>query len=141
MGLNSFLKQNVAEKEHTKIALSNRFLSEDGTPELWELKAISSAENEKLKYSCTKDVPIPGKRGAYRAELDYNCYLLKLSASCIVYPDLNNSELQDSYGVMGAEKVLENMLIPGEYTDLLEEIQKINGFDVSLADKVEEAKN
>nr|DAY51565.1 MAG TPA: tail assembly chaperone protein [Caudoviricetes sp.] len=141
MGLNSFLKQNVVEKEHIKIAVSDRFLREDGKPELWELKAISTAENEKLKNSCTKDVPIPGQRGAYRPEIDYNGYLLKLSASCIVYPDLNNKELQDSYGVMGAEKVLERMLIPGEYTDLLAEIQKINGFDVSLADKVEEAKN
>lgn len=85
MELNSFLKQHVVEKEHTKIAVSDRFLSEDGTPKLWELKVISTAENEKLKYSCTKEVPIPGKRGAYKPELDYNAYLLKLSAACIVY--------------------------------------------------------
>ena len=42
---------------------------------------------------------------------------------------------------MGADKLLKTMLKPGEYQDLLKKIQEINGFDESMEDLVEEAKN
>lgn len=56
-------------------------------------------------------------------------------------PNLNSAELQDSYGVKGAERLLKRMLTPGEYYAYLEEIQRVNGFDIGLVDKVEDAKN
>ncbi|EQG32401.1 phage XkdN-like family protein [Clostridioides difficile DA00129] len=59
----------------------------------------------------------------------------------IVFPDLHDAELQNSYGVMGAEELLTTMLTPGEYTDLSSEVGEVNGFDRTFEDKVEEAKN
>ena len=64
-----------------------------------------------------------------------------LAVQCVKYPDLNNAELQNSYGVMGAVTFLKTMLKPGEYQDLLKKVQEINGFDVGQDELVEQAKN
>lgn len=63
-------------------------------------------------------------------------------AASIVYPDLYDKELQDSYGARTPEELLLAMVDdPGEYSELASYVQKFQGFDVSLNDKVEEAKN
>ena len=141
MGQLSFLKGNVAEEKNIKYVASERFFNEHGAPEAWEIKCITSAEDEKLRESCTNRVPMPGKRGQFTPELDANLYLGKLAVACTVFPNLNDAELQDSYGVMGADNVLKAMLYPGEYAAYLEEIQRVNKFDITLQDKVDAAKN
>lgn len=54
---------------------------------------------------------------------------------------MDDAELQNSYGVMGADALLKVMLTPGEYADYLTKIQEVNGFDISFDEKVDEAKN
>ena len=68
-------------------------------------------------------------------------YLGKLAVACTVYPNLNDKGLQDSYHVMGAEDLLKTMLTPGEYTDYVAKVQEVCGFDTTLQDEVDEAKN
>ena len=63
-------------------------------------------------------------------------------AASVVVPDLYDAELQDSYGVSTPEDLLVALVDdPGEYNDLAAFVQKFNGFDATLDDKVEEAKN
>ena len=64
-----------------------------------------------------------------------------LQIRAVVYPDLNDKELQDSWGVMDAKELINAMLLPGEYNVLLQAIQQLNGWDLSLDDIKEEAKN
>ena len=94
-----------------------------------------------MRKACTEKVPVPGKKNQYLPETDYETYLGKLAAKCTVFPNLNDAELQDSYGVMGADTLLKKMLKPGEYQDYLKKVQEVNGFDVTMSDLVEEAKN
>lgn len=138
--LSAFLAQNAVQDDTVKYAASKRFI-DGGKPVEWELQAITSEEDEQLRKSCTKKIQVPGKRGQYTQETDFEKYLGLLAAKCIVYPNLNAAELQDSYGAMGADNVLKKMLKPGEYQDLLKKIQELNGFDITLDDLVEEAKN
>lgn len=140
MSLSAFLAENALPIENIKYAASPRFV-EDGKPVEWEIKAITSTEDESLRKACTKRVPIPGKKNMYQRETDYDLYLGKLSVACTVYPDLNDAALQDSYHVMGAEALLKTMLTPGEYADYLAKIQEICGFDASMEEEIEEAKN
>ena len=78
----------------------------------------------------------------YIPKLNYSEYLKKLVARCVVFPNLNDKELQDSYGVMGAEDLLSAMLLPGEFNTLAEEVQSICGFDKDiLEEKIKAAKN
>ena len=78
----------------------------------------------------------------FRPRLNTKKYLAKMIASSVVVPDLYDKELQDSYGVMTPEELLFAMIDnPGEYQDLCVWIQKFQGFDKTLEEKVDEAKN
>ncbi|MBS6643997.1 MAG: phage portal protein [Clostridiaceae bacterium] len=139
--LSGFLKQNAVQKVNEKLIVSERFLDENSKPMEWEVCTITSEEDERLRKDCTKRVPIPGKKNQYTAETDYNLYLGKLAAKCTVFPNLNDKELQDSYGTMGSDAVLKAMLTPGEYAEYLSQVQRINDFDITMEEAVDEAKN
>ncbi len=139
--LRAFLAENAVKTETIKYGASKRFLDEDGKPILWEIACITSSEDEALRKDSTKRVPIPGKRNQFTQELDVNLYLGRLASKCTQFPNLNDSELQNSYGVMGADALLKTMLTPGEYADYLLKVQEVNGFDTTFEEQVDEAKN
>jgi len=147
VNLSGFLSENALKVDNVKHVVSNRFLSGDideqgnPIPLSWEIQAITGTEDEELRKACTKRVPVLGKKGQFTMETDYNLYLGKLAVACTVYPNLNDKGLQDSYRVMGGDALLKTMLTPGEYAGYLAKIQEINGFDRSLQDEVDEAKN
>ncbi|WP_343208222.1 phage tail assembly chaperone [Anaerolentibacter hominis] len=141
VNLSAFLAQNALPVENERFAASRRFVDEDGRPMEWEIRSISSDEDEALRKSCTKRMAVPGKRGMYTPETDYNLYLGRLAAKCTVFPNLDDAELQNSYGVMGADLLLKTMLTPGEYADYLSRVQEVNGFDQTFDEAVDEAKN
>ena len=141
MSLSAFLAENVEKVENVKFVVSKRFKDENGVPVPWEIRPITGNEDEAIRKSCVKRVQVPGKRNQFTQETDYNMYLGKLAVACVVFPNLNDQELQDSYKVMGAEALLKTMLTPGEYADLLTKIQEVCGFDTTIQDEVEEAKN
>ena len=135
-----FMAGNVCADETIKYVASKRFVDK-GKPVEWEIKAIDSDLDEALRKDCTKRVPIPGKRGQYNQEIDTDKYIAKMCVACTVYPNLNDAELQDSYGVNGADTLLKKMLKPGEYTDYKAKVMEVNGYDMSMEDLVDEAKN
>ncbi|MFR5252332.1 MAG: phage tail assembly chaperone [Butyricicoccus sp.] len=137
--LTAFLAQNAKQVENVKLVVSDRFTDEDGKPLEWEVRCISSREDETLRRDCQYRVQVPGKRGSFRQEFDNVLYLAKLAAACTVYPNLNDAELQDSYGVKCAEELISAMLTPGEYTNYTEKLFDICGFGDKL-DLVEQAK-
>lgn len=140
--LNRFLKQNKIVKENVKYAATKSLLDENGKPLEWEFKTITTAQDNVLRDECTKEVPITGKPGVFRPKLNTSLYLTKMVCACCVYPDLTNAELQDSYGVKKPEDLIVEMIDnPSEFDDLVLFVQKNNGFDVTMDEKVEEAKN
>lgn len=141
MNLSSFLKQNALQKENVKYVASERFVDENKKPIEWEIKTISSREDEELRKAAMKKTQIAGKRGQYTQEIDTNKYIGLLACTCTVFPNLNDANLQDSYGVMSADELLKAMLLPGEYADYLMKVQEICGFDKSTQELVDEAKN
>ena len=137
--LSAFFAQNAKKADNRKFAASPRFVY-NGKPLVWELAAITAGENQKLRKSCMKSVPVNGKRGQYTQEFDTATYQAKLAVKCVVFPDLNNAELQESYGVMGAEQLISAMLMPGEFDELISTILELNGF-TDMGEMVDEAKN
>lgn len=123
-----------------KYVASKRFLDSKGKPVEWELKAINSDLDEAIRKECTKKVST-GKRGQTTPETDTDKYIGKMCVACVVFPDLNDAELQDSYGVKDGMSLLKRMLLPGEYTELKAKIMEVNGYDMSLEEQVDEAKN
>lgn len=134
-GLAAFLRGNAGQVANRQLVLGTRFVTEDGSAAVWELRGITAAEDEALRVGCR----VTG--GAGRGETDYALYLGRLAAACVVTPDLDDAALQDSYGVMGSDVLLKTMLTPGEYSELLGQVQALCGFDVTMEQKVCEAKN
>ena len=142
MDIKAFLKQNALECENEKYVASDRFIDDNKKPIEWEIKPISTDEDAQLRDEHMKMQEVAsGKKRIKVPQLNQSAYLCALAVRCPVSPNLNSAELQDSYGVKGAERLLKRMLTPGEYYAYLEEIQRVNGFDIGLVDKVEDAKN
>lgn len=135
-----FMAGNAVKDDVVKYAASKRFVK-NGTPVEWEIKAIDSDLDEALRKECTKKVPIAGKRGQYTQETDTDKYIAKMCVACTVYPNLNDAELQDSYGVKDGVALLKKMLKPGEYTEYKAKVMEVNGYDMSMEELVDEAKN
>lgn len=138
----AFMKGNKKIRENGKYAPTTSLTDENGNPLEFEFKPITSKENEELRDSCTYDVQVTGRPEVFRPRLNTKKYLAKMIVSSVVVPDLYDKELQDSYGVMTPEELLFAMIDnPGEYQDLCVWIQKFQGFDKTLEEKVDEAKN
>lgn len=139
MDLKAFLATNVAKVENKKVVISNRFKDDKGQPIKWELKTLTADDNDALERRCYVNVPIVGRKGQFTRELDRNKYTSLLLAETVVYPDLNNAELQDSYGVKTPDELLKKMLTLAEYNKLAEEMA--NASSENLNDLIDEAKN
>ena len=140
--LSRFLKQNKIVKENITYAATKSLVDENGKPLEWIIKPLTTKENEAMRDECMIEVPIKGKPNMYRPKLNTSKYLAKMLVASVVEPNLYNKELQDSYEVMTPEDLLQAMVDdPGEYQDFTTFVQNFNGFNTSLEDKVEEAKN
>ena len=137
-----FMKQNKVKKENVEYVATKSLIDQNGEPLIWTLKPLTTKENDAIRDDCTKEVPIPGKSNVFRQKLNTSKYIAKMICASVVEPNLNDKELQDSYGVMGTEELLkERVDDPGEYADLALFIQEFNGFTANMDEKVAEAKN
>lgn len=136
-----FMKANKIQKQNAMHPVTKSLTDENGEPLLWEIKPLTTKENEFIRESCTIEVPVKGKPNQYRPKVDMNKYQTKMICAAVVSPDLNDVELQNSYGVMTPEDLIKEMVDdPAEYTDLMIFIQQLSGFK-TLQEEVDEAKN
>lgn len=140
--LTAFFAGNAISIENVKYVASKRFINpETKAPMEWELSAIESAVDEEIRKECTYKRPIPGKRGQTTSELDVDKYIGRVCARCTIFPNLNNADLQNSYGVKDADALLKKMLNVGEYAEFKAKVMELNGFDTTMEELVDEAKN
>lgn len=135
--LNAFLAENVETVANKKVVISKRFKDTDGNPVEWELRPISSALNDELQRRATVQ---RNERGRVIRETDQVRYMGLFLAESVVYPDLNNAKLQDSYGVKSADALLKKMLLVGEMNTLAQEVSELSNLE-GMSDLVDEAKN
>lgn len=131
--LNAFL--HPLQVENKKVVVSKRFIGDDGKPIAFEIRPIGEDENGKLIKKHTKR----DKQGV--EAFNRVAYVHELTAMAVIYPDLTNAELQNGYGVMGAENLLAKMLLIGEYADLSDAVMELSGIENDINDDIEEAKN
>lgn len=137
-----FMKKNKVVKENTKYPATKSLCGENGKPLDWEIKPLQTKEDEIIRDSCTIEVQVTGKPNMYRQKLKNNEYIAKMIAASVVFPDLYDATLQDSYGVKTPEELIKEMIDdPGEYNDFALFIQNFNGFAKSMDEKIDEAKN
>lgn len=137
--MSMFFAGNAALEVSEDFVVSERFKDAEGKPVKWKLRSITEEQNSEIRKASTRKVK--GKGGIHTPELDANEYMARLMTSCVVFPDLQNADLQKSYSVKGAEVLLRKMLLPGEFAALGERVQSMNGFDQDINELMDEVKN
>lgn len=118
MGQAAFYRENRRDREEREVLLTER-MTADGEQLLWRIRPMTQRENAEIWKRC-------GEK-----EKRYEGMIL---AESVVFPDLKDAELQNSYGVMGAERLLERMLTAGEYDRLRQAVEAINGGEDECTD-------
>jgi hypothetical protein len=138
--LKGFFQSNLQQTMREDIMISDRF------PEPFTIRPLSDAEYAKLKElsyevkqkSCNRSQ----RRRGQQAEVEFHTDRLHAAvcAAGTVFPDLNDRELQDDWGVTSAEELVGYMLLAAEGEDLYNAIMELSGFvdDVTMT---QEAKN
>lgn len=132
VSVSDFLKGNVETVENKEIKFP-RFKS------AFVIKPLSAKDLTDIRKKATS-LSFNKKIGQSVKTVDQDKLSDEMVIASVVTPDLNNAELQSSYGTV-ADPVgtIQAMLEAGEYTELMEEIQELSGFE-SAEDSVEEVK-
>ena len=140
MNMKSFLKSNAIAMEEQEFVVSNRFVDDDGNAIAWKIRVLGNDEIESIERACRKKEFVKGT-SEYKYQTDKNKMQAQMICAAVVEPNLNDTELQESYGTIGAEATVKAMLTPGEYTDLANAVAQVAGFQVGMNDKIKTAKN
>lgn len=136
--IKAFLLPPVME-ETKEVVITNRAKGPDGKPIPFKLRRIDQETNSKLVKQAQKKKKVNGQ---IVTELDSARFGNLLILACVIEPDFKNSEICAHYKTVDPLEVPERMLSSGEYAKLMEEINKLNGFDDDTTEAIEEtAKN
>ena len=120
MGQESFYRENRKDRAEKDILLTER-LAKDGGQMRFRIRPMCQQENEDIWRRCGED------------EKRYERTVL---AESVVFPDLKDAALQNSYGVAGSERLLTKMLLAGEYDFLKKAVEEINGGEGGCIDYI-----
>ena len=133
MNVQDFLFETVGRVSETKKVKFKRFKSPI------TIKALSAEDLTLLRKRATTRTLNRATR-LMEQNFDSDKFTTVVMTESVVNPDLNNAQLQKSWGCVGQpEKLLEKMLLAGEYNSLAEEVLELSG--VGAVDLIEEAKN
>ena len=125
-----FMKKNKKARPNVKYKATKSLCNENGEPLEWEIQPITSARNEAIRRECTKD-----------GSLDFWQYKIKLLCQSVVFPDLTNADLQDSYGANSEEELVYAMVDDPREFDAFVNFAISAGDTEDIGSITEEAKN
>lgn len=112
-----------------------------GLPIPFTIHSITEAENKEIRRSCQK-VTFDKKTHKRETETDNDLYNTRLVIACCSDPNFKDAEFQRAKGVGSAEALVNLILSPGQFIDLLMGVQDVNGFTAEdINDLRDEAKN
>jgi hypothetical protein len=135
--LAAFFKQNKPEKKNEFFPASKDFVDKDGNPILWELRPIPTIAMKRIEAECTI---IKGKK----VDFDSGAFQRKKVAAAVVYPNLRDTALMDSYmeGYSLDDRTPENLIVLmidnyQEFVALQKKVDEMNGLNVDAGAKLE----
>lgn len=135
-----FMKGKAAEVKEEEVIITRRYKDEKGEPIPFVMKPLSTKRIDELEAECTKPEIKKGKKVGEK--LDSKRFSLRIAIESTVYPDFRDAELLKSYGLTDPVDVARSVLsVGGEYMEWLQAANRINGFDESEDDLIDEVKN
>ena len=137
MELSLFLKENKIKRENAFFPATASLLDDAGNPLLWEIRPLSTREDETIREECTFF-----DTNCNKFRLNVPKYTAKVAAAATVEPNLYNVNLQNSYDVSLPEDLIKELIDdPLEYQNFVRFVQQLGKFDTPLSERVENAKN
>lgn len=139
--LKAFFAQNAEQIPNKKVVISKRFKDANGAPIAWEIKALDAGTQQNIR-SRAMEMKTTGNKKTADLKMKYNSALVNIltAVNAVVFPDLKDADLQNSYGVKKPEELIGKMLLPDEFDKLINEIDSISE-QQSPKTLEEEAKN
>lgn len=138
--LSAFLKENKIKREAYEYVASKDFVDSEGNPIPWKIRPLTNEELDNLRDRFTKRVK--NKMTQKSEEIfDKEGFTMEMATTAIEFPPLDDAQLQESYGVVGADSLLNAMLTPGELQDLFLAVNEASDFEVGMDQKIKQAKN
>lgn len=138
--LSAFLKENKIKREAYEYVASKDFVDSEGNPISWKIRPLTNEELDNLRDRFTKRIK---NKMTQKAEevFDKEGFTMEMATTAIEFPPLDDAQLQESYGVVGADSLLNAMLTPGELQDLFLAVNEASDFEVGMGQKIKQAKN
>lgn len=136
----SFFFADVAEEQAKEVLLvaSERFKNKKGEVIPWRFRILTAKEISNYK----KEAVRTEKRNGQRITISNMDEMTKKAmVDTIVYPDIKNMSLQDSYGAHSERSLLEKMLTGPELERLGDKFLREQGFLEDINTTIETAKN
>lgn len=116
-------------------------LTMGGKTKKMKFKAIPAGKGDEIRK---KNRKVEFINGAKIFETNQDGFIADLIIETTVFPDLKNAELQEAWGVRGSRELLAAMktkMTDGEYSDWSKVVNDINGYNKSMNQLIDEAKN
>lgn len=135
MSLQDFLNANPVDGLTDDVVVSQRFKDKDGNILKFKIKAMSPAEHADLHKKCTT------MRKGGKMDFDSRKFTTSSVIENTLEPDFKDAESIKKMGCSTPEQYLNKVLLVGEMYTLSTAINELSGFEASMEDLVEEAKN
>lgn len=138
--LSAFLKENKIKREAYEYVASKDFVDSQGNPIPWKIRPLTNEKLDNLRDRFTKLVKNKMTQKTEKV-FDKEGFTMEMATTAIEFPKLDDAQLQESYGVVGADSLLNAMLTPGELQDLFLAVNEASDFEVGMGQKIKQAKN
>lgn len=135
MNLQEFLNANPVDNLTEEVVISPRFKDKEGNLLKFTIKAMTPEEFEEIRKKATRI------RKGKNVEFDNNAFNLGIAINHTVTPDFKHAESIKQLGVKTPEEYIQRVLLAGELSTLVQKINELSGFDVSMNELVDEVKN
>lgn len=140
MDLSFFMPGNAESTEEIKAPISQRFKDKKGKIIPFVFKPITTDRVDELEKLHTKPVIKGNKKVGER--VDQARFMAHISVESTVYPDFKAVELRKAYKLEDPIEIAKKVLnVAGEYSNWISKASQVNGFDDSVEDLEEIAKN
>jgi Phage XkdN-like protein. len=133
--LQEFLNSNPIDNLTEEVVISERFKDRDGNVLKFKIRAMTSKEFDDIRKRSMRL-----KKGR-QFELDVERFNSAIVINQTVVPDFRNAASIEKLGCATPEEYLNKVLLAGEITELVNQIQRLSGFDRDMNELIDEAKN
>lgn len=137
--LSFFLPSKAKQVEIEEAPISKRFVDGNGEIIPFKMRPITTERIDQIEALNTRKTRFKGQQ---QERVDYGRFIAQVAVETTIYPDFSSEELRQAYKTEDPIEVAKSVLhVGGEYTNWIAKASEINGFDDTLEDLEDAAKN